>query len=203
MAVESSSIARRLAQRASREEIEVTEIDEGQVGSRGNSRQSQAKIAIRVKTGYAEERVVELEPGSSVTRILEIVAADRDCTVEDLVVLREGERELLTSDLVVDAKYPCECRHHVHYPGEVTVTVYYQAGHQERRFKPFEAVKDVLAWAIEVFRIDATMATEFELTRRGQKEELPEPEHIGHLAGKDCKLALDLVRGVIANGSCS
>ena len=43
---------------------------------------------------------------------------------------------------------------------------------------------------------------EFELTRRGQREELPEPEHIGHLAGKDRKLALDLVRGVIANGSC-
>ena len=69
----------------------MTEIDEGQIGSHGNSSQSQAKIAIRVKTGHAEERVVDLEPGSSVTRILEIVAADRDCSVEELVVLREGE----------------------------------------------------------------------------------------------------------------
>ena len=37
----------------------------------------------------------------------------------------------------------------------------------------------------------------------GQKEELIGPEHIGHLAGKNCEVELDLVRGDIANGSCS
>ena len=83
------------------------------------------------------------------------------------------------------------------------MTVNYQAGQYRRVFKRFEAVKDVLIWAIEVFEIDASMATEFELARYGQKEELFGAEHIGHLAGKNCELELDLVRGDIANGSYS
>ena len=45
------------------------------------------------------------------------------------------------------------------------------------------------------------MATEFELARHGQKEELPGTEHIGHLAGHHHVLELDLVRGDIANGN--
>ena len=88
-------------------------------------------------------------------------------------------------------------------PGEVRVTVYYQASQHTRTFKQFEAVKDVLTWAIGVFKIDASLATEFELARRGQKEELRGFEQVGHLAEKNCELELDLVRGAIANGSCS
>lgn len=167
-----------------------------------SSPQSEATIAVRVKLGR-EERIIEVELGRSVTTILEIVAADHGCLVEELVVLREGDREPLTSDLVIDANYPCKCRHHVHYRGEVAVTVYYQERQKERAFKPFEAVKDVLAWALEVFDVDAALATEFELARHGQREELSGREHIGHLAGRDCVLTLDLVRGDIANGSCS
>ena len=83
------------------------------------------------------------------------------------------------------------------------MTVYYQAGDDRREFKRFEAVKDVLAWAIVAFKVDASLATELVLVRHGQKDELPEREHIGHLAGKDGDLALDLVRGDIANGSCA
>ena len=41
---------------------------------------------------------------------------------------------------------------------------------------------------------------EFELTRSGSTEELPLSDHVGHLAGKQDVLALDLVRGDIANG---
>jgi hypothetical protein len=59
----------------------------------------------------------------------------------------------------------------------------------------------VLVWAIKAFNIDPGMATEFELTRRGGKEELPGAEHIGHVAGHHHELELDLVRGDIANGS--
>ena len=187
--------------------MEITEmaeiIDREDVGACGVTPLSEEKIAVRVKSGRAEERVVELERGTSVTELLESVAANRGCPAKELVLLREGESEPLTSDLVVDEKYPHTRRHHVHYKDEVTVTVYYQSGHQDRMFKPFEAIKDVLEWAIEVFNIDATLAPEFELVLHGQKEELPGPEHIGHLAGKDCELALDLVRGVIPNGSCS
>ena len=172
-------------------------------GACGSSPQAPGKIAISVKSGYAEERVVELELGSRVAAVLEVIAAERGCLVEELILFREGEGEPLTSAIVVDENYPHKRRHHIHHPDEVTVTVSYQEGQQSRVFKRFEAVKDVLAWAIEVFHIDTSMATEFELARHGHKEELPDPEHIGHLAGKECELALDLVRGDIANGSYS
>ena len=178
-------------------------VEERDVSACGNSPQTHGKVTIPVKSGYAEEQIVELELGCSVTAILEIVAAERGCLVEELILAREGESEPLTSAIVVDENYPHKHRHHVHHLGEVKVTVYYQAGKQSRVFKPFEAIKDVLLWAIDVFDIDSSLATEFELSRHGQKEELTGPEHIGHLAGKNCDLELDLVRGDIANGSCS
>ena len=192
-----------LAQRTPTEVINMTDsISERNSGVCGSSPQAHSKISVPVKLDYAEERVVELELGSRVTAVLEIVAAERGCRVEELVLLREGEGELLTSDLMVDADYPDKC-HHVHYLGEVTVIVYYQAGQHSRAFKRFEAVKDVISWAIEAFGIDGSLATELVLVRHGQKDELPEREHIGHLTGKGCELALDLVRGDIANGSSS
>ena len=178
-------------------------VDEKEVGTRGSSPQARVKLPIPVKSGHSEERILELDLGTRVTAILEIVAAERGCRVEELVLTREGDGEPLTSAVVVDANYPHKRSHHVHQTGEVTVTVYYQAGRQKRVFKRFEAVKEVLIWAIESFNIDASLATEFELARHGQKEELHGSEHIGHLAGKDCELDLDLVRGVIANGNCS
>ena len=186
---------------ASQEMKQVTDIvADSEAIACGDAPQAEPKIAIRVKLDRAEERVIELKQGTSVTRILEIVATERGCGIEELVLAREGEDEPLASGVAVDTGYPHKRRHHVHYPGEVKVTVYYQAGDDSREFKRFEAVKDVLAWAIVAFKVDASLATELVLVRNGQKDELPEREHIGHLAGKDSDLALDLVRGDIANG---
>ena len=175
-----------VTQGASMEVNEVADIlEENEAASCGGAPQAEPKIAIRVKLDRGEERVVELERGASVSRILEIVAAERGCSIEELVLAREGEDEPLTSSVVVDTGYPHKRPHHVHYPGEVKVTVYYQASDDSREFKRFEAVKDVLAWAIEAFKVDASLATELALVRHGQKDELPEREHIGHLTGKD------------------
>ena len=196
--------AAQATQVASLEMNEMTEVpNENQAVVCGGTPQTEQKIAIRVKLDRAEERVVGLEPGATVARILEIVATERGDGTEDLVVVREGEGEPLPADVVVDTGYPRKCRHYVHYPGEIKVTVYYQAGQDTREFKRFEAVKDVLAWAISAFKVDASLATELALVRHGQKDELPEREHIGHVAGKDSDLVLDLVRGDIANGSCA
>ncbi|GLS37303.1 hypothetical protein GCM10010869_28960 [Mesorhizobium tianshanense] len=161
------------------------------------------KIKIPVKTGHGEERVIELKLRSRVTEIVDIVAAERGCRVEELVLIRDGDDEPLTSIVLIEADYPHKRRHHVHLAGDVEVTVYYQAGQDTRRFRRSATVEDVLTWAIAVFKVDPSMASEFELTRHGQKEELPGTEHIGHLAGAQRDLALDLVRGDIANGSCA
>lgn len=158
-------------------------------------------IKIPVKTGYGEERVVEIELGSSVTKILEIISAERGCAVEELILIRDGRAEPLTEVVVVEVDYPHKRRHHVHHAGEVAVTVYYQAKDKTEPFRRNATVEDVLTWALKAFEVDASLASEFELTRHDEKEELPGAEHIGHLAGKHGELALDLVRGDIANGS--
>lgn len=170
---------------------------------RGTSLQGRDKVAVPVKTSQADERIVELGLGSRVIAILEMIASEYSCSVEELVLVREGESEPLTSTVVVDANYPHKRCHHVHRAGKVTVIVYYQSDERSCAFKRGATVEDVLTWAIEAFDIDPSLATELELARHGKEEELPGTEHIGHLAGGHCELALDLVRGDIANGSCS
>ena len=85
---------------------------------------------------------------------------------------------------------------------KVKVTVYYQSAKESWEFKDFETVKDVLRWAIRAFHVDGSLATELVLVRHGRKDELSEREQIRLLAGRECDLAVDLVRGDIANGSC-
>jgi hypothetical protein len=158
-------------------------------------------LEVLVKAGHADERTVEVVSGRQVTVILEMFAAERGCGVQELVIIREGEDEPLSATTVIDSDYPRRRRHHVHHVSAVKVTVFYQAGSHAREFRRQATVEDVLAWAIKAFNIDPSMATEFELTRHGGKEELPGAEHVGHLAGRDRELELDLVRGDIANGS--
>lgn len=88
-------------------------------------------------------------------------------------------------------------------PGTIAVTVYYQSKTASQGFKPGETVEDVLDWALKVpsFGIDAAMASEFELARHGETEELPLADHLAKLATGAKQLELDLVRGDMANGA--
>ena len=126
--------------------------------------------------------------------LLEVVARERNCQVEELILIREGEAEALSAIVLIEADYPHHRRHHVHHRGEVKVAVNYQAETRHRNFKRHATVEDVLVWAIKEFGIDPTMATEFELARHDQKEELPGGEHIGHLAGRRHEIEVDLLR---------
>ena len=108
-------------------------VEERDISACGNSPKAHGKVTIPVKSGYAEEQIVELELGCSATAILEIVAAERDCLVEELILVREGESEPLSPAIVVDENYPHKHCHHIHYPGEVNVTVYYQSGTSKPR----------------------------------------------------------------------
>lgn len=157
------------------------------------------KLPLLVKAGLIDERTVDLELGCRVTALLDVFAAERGCAVEELVLMREGDDAPLTEIVLVEADYPRR-RHHVHHRSAVKVTVFYQAGSLEWSFKRHNTVEDVLAWAIKAFNIDPSMATEFELALHGQTAELPASEHIGHVAGRTCDLALDLIRGHISNG---
>lgn len=158
------------------------------------------KLTVPVKLGISDERVIEIDVGRSAKIILEIVARERGCSIEELVLVREGEDGHITEDIIITADYPHHRRHHVHHVSEVRVTVFYQSGSHDRSFKRSATVEDVLMWAIDVFKIDASLATEMELVLHGKTDELSQSEHVGHLAGRHHELGLDLVRGDIANG---
>ena len=155
---------------------------------------------IPVVAGRTENFVAELGYGVSIVEIISTVAAKHGCSVEEFVLIREGEDEPLPPDMRIDADYPHRRRHHVHYASKVRVTVYYQGNGQEHEFKRNATVRNVLVWAIKQYNIDAALATELELSIQGEGKELPEDMHIGHLAGRHHELALDMIRGHISNG---
>lgn len=84
---------------------------------------------------------------------------------------------------------------------EISVTVYYGAGEKTKEFRRNATVQDVLVWAITAFAIDPSMASEFELARHGEKEELADNVRLATLVRGNSSLALDLLRGDIANGA--
>ena len=165
---------------------------------RGELASTPFSIPVRL---FGHDRFVELRPGQRLEHLLEIVARDGGLVIEELIILRDGEAEPIHRGSMIDHNYPHRHRHHVHRRHPVTVTVHYQAGSHHREFRRDAALEQVLDWAVGAFGIDATMAAEFELALAGQTEELPLSEHLGHLAGKQDALALNLVRGVIANGA--
>jgi hypothetical protein len=142
---------------------------------------------------------IEIASNRTIKDILTIVASDNALVIEDLYIVREGEDAPLSCEQPIHDGH--QGRHHVHHHQSVTVTVHYQAASHHREFRRHATLEAVLDWAIRAFGIDASMAGEFELTRTGSTEELPLSDHVGHLAGKHDALALDLVRGDIANGS--
>ncbi len=113
----------------------------------------------------------------------------------------DGEEEPIDRGGVVDHHYPRHRRHHVHHRPAVAVKVFYQGGDREHDFRRQAPLERVLDWAIKAFQIDPAMAGEFELTKVGGTEELPLTEHVGHVAGNEHKLELNLVRGDICHGA--
>jgi hypothetical protein len=83
---------------------------------------------------------------------------------------------------------------------QITVTVNYQAQTETLAFAPNTKVKDVLLWAISIFGIDATLATEMELAIAGESDELAGGKPLASIVKGESSLVLDLVRGDIANG---
>lgn len=88
-------------------------------------------------------------------------------------------------------------------PGTISVTVHYQSKDATKAFSPSTSVEEILDWALAFseFAIDPSMVNEFALARHGDKDELALGDHLGKLAKGAKAVALDLVRGDIANGA--
>lgn len=154
-----------------------------------------------LKTGPGDERHVAAPHGATVLTIIQIIAAEQGCAVEELIIIRDGEALPLDLHLVLDADYPRHRRHHVHRKAEVDVEVFYNADAKHHAFPRRTTIEQVLAWAIKAFGIDPVMATEFELALHDHKDELAGDEHLGHLVGHHTHLGVDLVRGAFVNGA--
>ena len=158
-------------------------------------------LHLPIKIGHNDERQIEVLHGVDLLTVIRIIAVERGCIVEELIIVREGEELPLDPGTVIGPDYPHHRRHHVHHRSEVKVNVNYNAGTRHREFRRHETIEDVLTWAIKIFNIDPAMAPEFELALHGSKDELPGIEHIGHLAGHHKELDLDLIRGALVNGA--
>jgi hypothetical protein len=88
-----------------------------------------------------------------------------------------------------------------HGNSDVSVTVNYQEKSETHIFKHGAKIADVLLWAIGFFSIDDSLATEMELALEGTKDELAGSKPLASLVHGGSTLALDLIRGDIANGS--
>jgi len=178
-------------------EMRMSDIEGGEIAV-----QETGEVVLLVKTGLREERRVSLKHGDRIGAIVEVIARERDVTVEEMVIVCEGEVAELTLDSSVSPDYPHKRRHHVHHRSLVKVIVFYGAKEAAHEFKRRETVDEVFDWAVALkeFGIDPAMQGEFVLVLHGQKDEVPGSEHIGHLAGHAKELKLDLVRGDIANG---
>jgi len=85
--------------------------------------------------------------------------------------------------------------------GTIGVTVNYQQRAETHAFRPNTKIEEVLDWSVGKFGIDIGMAAEFEIALHGIPGELPGNDNLGRLATGVKSLALDLVRGEIANGA--
>lgn len=177
-------------------EVTLQDDTEGLKIAGGSEPPGGLRVPVRFE---AHDLSIEVTPDHTIEHILTVIATEHGLRIEDLYIVRDGEDAPLACGQPVQHGRPH--RHHVHHRLPVAVAVNYQAASRHREFRRHETLEAVLDWAIGAFGIDASMAGEFELTRTGSTDELSLSDHVGHLARKHDALALDLVRGDIANGA--
>jgi len=153
--------------------------------------------------GLMDVEVVFVPQGGTRRDLVLEVAKKTGIGVEEAILFLEDTDEPLNPDLVIGEDSVGKV-HHVHRARRIEVTVQYQNGAKEKPFSPSTRVQTVLDWAVgpEGFKIDPVIAPEMELALRGETAYLPKQAHIGRYERHPQHgLVLDLVRGVVPNGS--
>jgi hypothetical protein len=163
-------------------------------------------IAIMVEgEGLAEVELIHIPCGGTAAEIVAVVAVKGGYMAEDAVLLTEDCDQPVDLALVVTEEVFGRRIHHVHRARNIEVKVFYQMRHIDRRFAPSTRVQRALDWAVgpEGFKIDPSIAPEMELALHGHTTPLPKNAHLGRYLRHPChELELDLIRGVVPNGSC-
>jgi len=153
--------------------------------------------------GLANVQEVVLVHGTALREITVAVASKAGFASEEAFLFVEDEDTPLDLALAVDENFDRKRVYHVHRARTVEIIVHYNGRVKTRGFAPSTRVQRVLAWAIgaDGFNIDPPIAPEMELAIEGQTAELPGGAHIGRYARHQLKLELNLIRGVVPNGS--
>lgn len=154
--------------------------------------------------GLADVEVVIVPQGGTRREIVLAIVGKTGIAAEETLLFLEDTEEPLELDVVIDKDQNASNVHHVHRVRQVEVSVHYQGKTKMKAFSPSTRVHVVLEWAIgpKGFDIDPAIAPEMELALHGETKELPKQAHIGrYVRHPENKLVLDLIRGVIPNGS--
>jgi hypothetical protein len=153
--------------------------------------------------GLSDVIAIVVPAGERATLIVERVAQLGGFSSTDALLFIEDAAEPIDPRTVVDEGWARRL-HHVHRTRLIEVTVFYKNLEKRREFSPATRVRSVLDWAVgdEGFKIDPAMAPEMELALRSGETPLSKSAHIGrYVHHPDRVLHLDLIRGVIPNGS--
>jgi len=153
--------------------------------------------------GFTDVEVIVVPQGATGREILLGVAKKTGIEVEEAILFIEYRDEPLNLDIVIREDAARKV-HHVHRARRIKVLVHYQNGTKEKVFPPSTRVQTVLDWAVgpEGFKIDPTIAPEMELALHSETTELQKQAHIGrYVRHPHHDLALDLIRGIVPNGS--
>ncbi len=154
--------------------------------------------------GLAEVEIIRLPQGSVARELVVAVASKVGFPPEEAVLLVEDSDEEVDLALCLTKEMVGERVHHVHRAHKIAVTVAYKEGQKEARFSPSSRIQRILGWAVskEEFNIDPVIAPDMELALHDHTTALPKNAHIGrYVHHPHHRLSLDLIRGIVPNGS--
>ena len=154
--------------------------------------------------GLEDIEAITVPIGSSARVIVEVIAAKAGFAADEALLFVEDGDEPLDLKLVVIDETTSKRIHHVHRSPHVEVVTFYKNSSIHRRFRPSARVQRVLDWVVgpDGFKIDSQIAPEMELALHDKITPLPKSAHIGRfIRHHQHMLELDLVRGVVPNGS--
>ena len=141
------------------EDVWVAERD-GKGGETGEGAAA-THIVVIVVSGHGEAREMEIDVNAQADVMLRVIADERGCSIEELILVREDDGPTgsvrVPHGAPIGHGYPHHRRHHVHHVGNVDVTVHYQGGHDHREFARHDLLKAVL---------DSARSGDFRSTRR-------------------------------------
>lgn len=154
--------------------------------------------------GLAEVTLFQFPEGATGEDLIVAVAEKGGFPAGEALVFFEDQEEPLDRAAPLVGYDKSGQVHHVHRAKLIRVTVFYKDEHKFREFRPAARVQRVLDWAVgsDGFNIDPAIAPEMELALQGENTALPKEAHIGRFVQHpQHTLALDLIRGVVPNGS--